>query len=301
MHVGDVILAGPYYGKVKAILNHQGKNLDEAGPSLPIQILGLNGAPQAGEKFHILPTEKEAKDIASKRRQLERAQIIRATRRPTLADIGDRIAQGNFQELNLILKADVDGSIGALVNLLLKLSNPEVTVRIIHKAVGAINESDIMLASASDAVIIGFHVRLISSAKVLAEKENVEIRSYSVIHSIVDDIKLAIEGLLKPTIEEHIVGRVEVRQIFKTKIGGIAGAYVSDGYVKRNSNIRLIRQNQKVYEGMINTLRRIKDDVSEVKMGFECGLTIKDFNDIKVDDYLEVYENVEVKAQLEPS
>lgn len=299
MRVGDVILAGPHYGKVKAIVNHQGKNLTEAGPATPVQILGLNGAPQAGEKFHVLATEKEAKEIASKRGQLERAQNIRATRRLTLADIGDRIAQGNFQELNLILKADVDGSIGALVNLLMKLSNQEVAVRIIHKAVGAISESDVMLASASDAIIIGFHVRPVPSAKVLAEKEDVEIRLYSVIYNIVDDVKLAVEGLLKPTVEEHIVGRVEVREVFKTKVGKIAGSYVSDGYIKRNSNIRLIRDNVKVYEGVINTLRRIKDDVNQVKMGFECGLTIKDFNDIKVGDYIEVYEEVKVKAQLE--
>ena len=298
MRIGDVILAGPYYGKVKAILNHQGRNLTKAGPATPVQILGLSGAPQAGEKFYVLSTEKEAKEIASKREQLKRAQTIRATRRLTLADIGNRIAQGNFQELNIILKGDVDGSIEALVNLLLKLSNKEVSVRIIHKAVGTINESDVMLASASGAIIIGFHVRPVPSAKALAEKEAVEIRLYSVIYNIIDDVKLAIEGLLKPTVEEHIIGRVEVREIFKTKGSKIAGAYVSEGYIKRNSSIRLIRDNQKIYDGFLNSLRRIKDDVSEVKMGFECGLTIKDFNDIKVDDYIEVYEKVEVKTQL---
>ncbi len=299
LRVGSIVLSGTNYGKIKAFMNHKGSYLTEAGPSTPVQVLGLNGAPQAGEKFHVLDNEKEAKELANKREQLLREQTVRATKRLTLQEIGDRIAQGNFQELNIILKGDVDGSIEALVGLLLKLSTKEVAIRIVHKAVGAISESDVMLANASNAVIIGFQVRPTPTAKKLAEKEEVEIRLYSIIYGIVDDIKQAIEGLLRPTIEEKIVGQVEVREVFKTKFGKVAGSYVSEGYVRRNSKLRLIRDNVIVYTGFINTLRRVKDDVTEVKFGFECGITIKDFNDIKVGDIIEIYEEVEVKRKLE--
>ncbi|MCS7018363.1 MAG: translation initiation factor IF-2 [Cytophagales bacterium] len=301
---GDVILAGAHYGRVKALMDHRGKIIKEAGPSTPVQVLGLNGAPQAGDKFNVMESEREAKEIATRREQILREQSIRATRRTTLSDIGRRIALGNFKQLNIIVKGDVDGSVEALADSLLKLSTEEIEVNIISKAVGQISESDVLLAAASDAIIIGFQVRPSPNARKMAEKEQVEIRLYSIIFNAINDVKDAIEGMLAPTIEEVILGNAEVLQVFKIpKVGNVAGCRVTDGHIKRNARIRVIRDGIVVYGGEkgvgeLASLRRGKDDVPEVKAGYECGIGIKNFNDIKVGDIIEAYEEREVKRKL---
>ncbi|WP_044202872.1 translation initiation factor IF-2 [Flammeovirga sp. OC4] len=305
MKVGDVMLAGGYYGKVKAMLDHRGHRVKEAGPSTPVQVLGLSGAPQAGDKLNVLDTEREAREIANKREQLAREQSLRASQRPNL-DLFKRLAQGELQQLNLIIKGDVDGSVEALSDSLLKLSNDEVEVRIIHKGVGALTESDILLAAAdkeNPTMIIGFQVRPTPNARKLAESEGIEVRHYSVIYNAIDDVKAAMEGLLEPDMEEKIVGNVEVREVFKiSKVGTVAGCYVTDGYIKRNSKIRLIREGVVIYGGTeggeIGALKRFKDDVNEVKFGYECGLSIANYNDIKVGDVVEAFEITETKRTL---
>lgn len=299
LRIGDFVLAGSHVGKVKALFNERGQKVTEAGPSSPIQVLGLDGAPQAGEKVKVYLNEQEAKNIANKRAQIEREQGMRTQKHITLDEIGRRLALGNFKELNIILKGDVDGSVEALSDSLLKLSTEEIQINIVHKAVGAITESDVLLASASDAVIIGFQVRPSVSARKLAEKEDIEIRLYSVIYDAIEEVKMAMEGMLEPKIEEKILGNAEIRETFKiTKVGTVAGCYVTDGKILRNARIRLVRDGIVIYSGELASLKRFKEDVKEVKTGFECGLNVKDFNDIKVGDVIEAYEEVEVKRTL---
>lgn len=299
LKIGDVVLAGPYFGKVKAMFDHRGHKLDEAGPSTPVLMLGLDGAPQAGDKFNVMESDREAREVANKREQILREQSIRTKKHITLDEIGRRLAIGSFKELNVIVKGDVDGSIEALADSLLKLSTEEVQVNILHKAVGQISESDVLLASASDAVIVGFQVRPSSGARKLAETEEIEIRLYSIIYDAINDVKDAMEGMLEPTSEEVITGNIEVRDVFKiSKVGTVAGCYVTDGIVKRSNQVRLVRDGIVVYTGEINQLKRFKEDVSEVKSGYECGLSIKNFNDIKVGDIIEGFEVKEVKRTL---
>ncbi len=299
LKVGDVLLAGSHFGKVKAMFDHTGTKVKEAGPATPVQMLGLGGAPQAGDVFNVMDSDREAREIANKREQILREQSVRTKKHITLDEIGRRLAIGSFKELNIILKGDVDGSIEALSDSLQKLTTEEVQVNIIHKAVGQISESDVLLATASDAVILGFQVRPSPAAKRIAENEAVEIRLYSIIYDAINDIKDAMEGMLDPDTEEIIVGNVEIRETFKiTKVGTVAGCMVKDGYIKRNNPIRLIREGIVVYEGEMGQLKRFKDDVQEVKNGYECGLSIKNFNDIKVGDVVESYETREVKRKL---
>ncbi|MGI9545031.1 MAG: translation initiation factor IF-2 [Cyclobacteriaceae bacterium] len=299
LEVGDVLLAGSYYGKVKAMFDHRGHKLEKVGPSTPAAILGLDGAPQAGDKFNVMDSGREAREIANKREQINREQSIRTKKHITLDEIGRRLAIGSFKELNVIVKGDVDGSVEALSDSLLKLSTEEIQVSIIHKGVGQISESDVLLASASDAVIVGFQVRPSNGARKLAENEEIEIRLYSIIYNAINDVKDAMEGMLAPTVEEVITGNIEVREIFKiTKVGTVAGCYVTDGNIKRNNQIRLVRDGIVVYTGDIDQLKRFKDDVGEVKSGYECGLSIKNFNDIKVGDTIEGFEEQEVKRTL---
>ena len=299
LKVGDVLLAGAYFGKVKAMLDHRGNRVQEAPPCTPVQVLGLPGAPQAGEKCQVMETEREAREIATKREQLVREQAIRTKKHITLDEIGRRLAIGNFKELNVIVKGDFDGSVEALSDSLLKLSTEEIQVRIIHKGVGQISESDVLLASASDAIVIAFQVRPSASARKLAEQEQIEIRMYSIIYNAINDVKDAMEGMLEPKVEEVILGNIEVRDVFKiTKVGTVAGCYVTDGHVKRNSTVRLIRDGIVVHSGAIDALKRFKDDVSEVKSGYECGLSLKKFHDIEVGDTIEAYETKEVKRKL---
>ncbi|RMG84799.1 MAG: translation initiation factor IF-2, partial [Bacteroidetes bacterium] len=305
LHIGDPIVAGEYSGKVKAMFNERGKRVKAAGPSTPVLVLGLNGAPQAGERFKETETETEARQIAAKRAQIAREQSNRATKRISLDEIGRRLALGTFKELNLIVKGDVDGSIEALSDSLIKLSQETVQVNVIHKAVGQIIESDVLLASASDAIIIGFQVRPSPSARKLAEREGVQIKTYSIIYEAIDEIKSAIEGMLEPTKEEKIVCNVEVREVYKiSKVGTVAGCFVLDGKITRNTNVRVIRNGIVVYptkEGSVaelGSLKRFKEDVREVKAGLECGLTIKNFNDLKVGDIIEGFEIVETKQTL---
>ncbi len=299
LKVGDVILAGAHYGKVKAMFDHRSKRLPEAIPATPVQVLGLDGAPQAGDTFNVMSSDKEAREIANRREQIHREQSLRTKKHITLDEIGRRLAIGSFKELNIIVKGDVDGSVEALSDSLLKLSTEEVQVSIIHKAVGQISESDVLLASASDAIIIGFQVRPSNSARNLADKEEIEIRLYSIIYDAINEITDAMEGMLAPKVEEVITGNIEVRQIFKiSKIGTVAGCYVTDGTVKRNNHIRLIRDGIVAHTGDINQLKREKDDVSEVRTGYECGISIKNFNDIKVGDIIEGFEEKEVKRSL---
>ena len=296
LRVGDVMVAGSNYGRVKAMFDDTGKKVQEAGPSTPVQILGLDGAPQAGEKFQIMETDREAREVANKRSQILREQSIRTKKHITLDEIGRRLAIGSFKQLNVIIKGDVDGSIEALSDSLLKLSTPKVEVSIIHKAVGQISESDVLLASASDAIILGFQVRPSASAKRLADNEEIEIRMYSIIYDAINEIKAAMEGMLEKEFEEVIVGNAEVREVFKiTKVGTVAGCLVTDGYIKRNNPIRLIRDGIVVYSGEMTALKRFKDDASEVKSGFDCGMSIKNLNDINVGDVIESYEKREVK------
>jgi translation initiation factor IF-2 len=296
LKVGDIMLAGSNYGRVKAMFDDTGKKVKEVGPATPVVILGLDGAPQAGEKFSVFETDREAREVANKRSQIQREQSIRTKKHITLDEIGRRLAIGSFKQLNVIVKGDVDGSIEALSDSLLKLSNPKVQVAIIHKAVGQISESDVLLASASDAIILGFQVRPSVSSRRLAEKEEIEIRLYSIIYDAINDVKAAMEGMLEKEMEEVIVGNAEVREVFKiTKVGTVAGCMVTDGYIKRNNPIRLIRDGIVVYSGEMGALKRHKDDASEVKSGFDCGISIKNFNDIKEGDVIESYETREVK------
>jgi translation initiation factor IF-2 len=299
LKVGDPILAGCYSGRVKALTNERGQRVESAGPSTPVQVLGMQGAPTAGDKFNVLESEVEAREIANKRLQLQREQGLRTQKHITLDEIGRRLAVGNFKELNIIVKGDVDGSIEALSDSLLKLSTEQIQVNIISKAVGQISESDVLLASASDAIIIGFQVRPSGSARKLAEQEQIDIRLYSIIYDAINEIKAAMEGMLAPTFEEKIVANVEIRETFKiSKVGTIAGCMVLDGKINRNSKIRIVREGVVIYTGELASLKRFKDDVKEVNAGYECGLNIHNFNNIEVGDIVEAYENVEVKRKL---
>ena len=299
LNKGDIVLAGSEYGKVKALFDHRGKEKESVGPATPILMLGLSGAPQAGDKFNIFESDKEAREIATKREQLIREQTLRTKKHLTLDEIGRRLALGNFKELNIVLKGDVDGSIEALSDSMEKLSTDEISVNIIHRGVGQITESDVLLASASDAIIVGFQVRPSINARNLAEKEGIEIRMYSIIYEAINEIKSAMEGMLEPTEEENIVGNVEVRETYKiSKIGTIAGCYVTNGNIIRKNKIRLIRDGIVVFNGKIKQLKRFKEDVNEVKNGYECGLSIEDFNDIKVGDIIESFEIREIKRKL---
>ena len=299
LRVGDYVLAGKNHGKVKAMLDERGRQMKEAGPSIPVTVLGLDGAPTAGDKFKVYEDEREAKSIANKREQLQREQTIRTKKHLTLDELGRRIALGDFKELNIILKGDVDGSVEALSDQLQRLSTEEISVNIIHKGVGQITESDVLLAAASDAIMIGFNVRAGANAKELADREEIEIRTYSVIYAAIDEVKEAMEGMLSPEIKEQVIGNVEIRETFKiSKVGTIAGCMVLTGKVTRNSKIRLLRDGIVKFDGELESLKRFKDDVKEVTKGYECGLNIKGYNDIEVGDILEVYEEVEVKKKL---
>jgi len=299
LSVGDVVIAGSCFGHIKAMYNERNQKIDEAGPSMPVLILGLNGAPQAGDKFNVMESDKEAKDIATKRAQLQREQGLRTQKHITLDEIGRRIAIGNFQELNIIVKGDVDGSVEALSDSLIKLSTEEIQVNIIHKAVGQISESDILLAAASNAVVVGFQVRPSLSARKIAEKEGIDIRLYSIIYDAIEEIRAAMEGMLSPEIKEEIVATVEVREVFKIgKVGTVAGCFVRDGKITRNTKVRVIRDGIVIYTGDLGSLKRFKDDVREVTSGYECGLNIDNFNDIKVGDVVEGYQTVQVKKTL---
>ena len=299
LHVGDIILAGTHYGKVKAMFNERNQRIQEAGPSSPALILGLNGAPTAGDKFNVMDTDQEARQIANKREQLQRELGLRTQKRFTLEDIARRKALGEFHELNVIVKGDVDGSIEALSDSLLKLSTPEVQVNVVHKAVGAISESDVTLAAASNAYIIGFQVRPSADAKRLAAQEGVDIRIYSIIYDAIEEVKSAMEGMLAPDIKEEVIGNVMVKEVYHiSKVGTIAGAMVMDGKIKRNCKVRVIRDGIVRYTGALASLKRFKDDVKEVTNGFECGLSIAGYNDILPDDMLEAFEEVEVHKSL---
>ncbi len=299
LKVGDYILAGHHSGKVRALQDERGKMVDEAGPSRPVSILGLDGAPQAGDKFKVYEDEREAKQIAAKRSQLSREQSVRTQRHITLDEIGRRIALGGFKELNIIIKGDVDGSVEALTDSLQKLSTEEIQVNIIHKGVGAITESDVLLASASEAIIIGFNVRPSGSARQLAEKEEIDIRNYSIIYKVIDEVKDAMEGMLSPDIVEEITGSAEIRETYKiSKVGTIAGCMVQEGKIYRSSKIRLIRDNVVIFTGELTSLKRFKDDAKEVAKGYDCGIQLKNYNDVMVDDVIEAFQEVEVKKTL---
>jgi translation initiation factor IF-2 len=299
LKVGDYVLAGKNSGKVRAMHDERGNDVFEALPSTPISILGLDGAPQAGDKFNVFKDEREAKQIAAKRTQLQREQSVRTQRHITLDEIGRRIALGDFKELNIILKGDVDGSVEALTDSFQKLSTEEIQVNIIHKGVGAITESDVLLATASDAIIIGFNVRPMGSARQIADKEEIDIRMYSIIYDAINDLKDAMEGMLSPVFKEEITGSAEIRETFKiSKIGTIAGCMVTNGKIYRNSGIRLIREGVVVYTGELSSLKRFKDDAKEVSKGYDCGMQVKNYNDIHVGDVLEAFQEVEVKKKL---
>jgi translation initiation factor IF-2 len=300
LKVGDYVLAGQYSGKVKAMLDERGNRIKVAGPSAPVNLLGLDGAPTSGDRFIVMDDEKEAKQIAAKRLQLQREQSVRSQKKMTLEEIGRRLQVGDFKELNIILKGDVDGSVEALSDSLQKLTTEEIQVNIIHKGVGQISESDILLATASDAIVVGFQVRPSAQARKLAEKEEVEIRMYSIIYDAINEVKDAMEGMLSAEIKEEIKGTAEIRETFKiSKVGTIAGCMVTDGTIERNHDVRIIRDGVVVYTGKLGSLKRFKDDVKEVRQGFECGLNIANFNDIKVGDVVEAYEMVEVKRTLD--
>ena len=299
LRVGDMVLAGTTYGKVKAMFNERNQALKEAGPSTPLLLLGLNGAPQAGDNFNVMTDEREVKTIANRRQQLQREMGIRTQKHITLDEIGRRIAIGDFKELNIIVKADVDGSVEALSDSLLKLSTEEVQVNIIHKSVGGISEADIMLASASNAIIVGFNVRPTMQARKIAEREQIDIRLYSIIYTAIEEIKAAIEGMLAPEIQEVVTCNIEIREVFNiSKVGRIAGCMVLDGKVNRQTKVRVIRDGIVVHTGALGSLKRFKDDVKEVSAGFECGLNIENFNDIKVGDIIEGYTEKEVSRKL---
>ena len=299
LKIGDYVLAGKNHGKIKAMQDERGNNVFEAGPSMPVSILGLDGASTAGDKFNVFEDEREAKQIASKRAQLMREQSVRTQRHITLAEIGRRIALGQFKELNIILKGDVDGSVEALSNSFSKLSTEEIQINIIHKGVGAITETDVMLASASDAIIIGFNVRPAGNARQLADKEEIDIRNYSIIYDAIDDLKDAMEGMLSPEVKEEITGTAEIREIFKiSKVGSIAGCMVTDGKIFRNSKVRLIREGVVIFTGELTALKRFKDDVKDVSKGYDCGIQLKGYNEIEQLDIIEAFQNVEVKKKL---
>ncbi|MDG2275090.1 MAG: translation initiation factor IF-2 [Flavobacteriaceae bacterium] len=299
LKIGDYILAGKNSGKVKAMFDDKGNNVEQAGPSTPISILGLDGAPQAGDKFNVFDDEREAKQIASKRSQLQREQSVRTQKTLTLAEIGRRIALGDFKELNIILKGDVDGSVEALTDSFQKLSTEEIQVNILHKGVGAITESDVLLATASDAIIVGFNVRPQSNARVIADREEVDIRTYSIIYDAINDLKDAMEGMLSPEMKEEVTGTVEIREVYKiSKVGNIAGCMVMNGKIFRNSKIRIIRDGIVVHDGELTSLKRFKDDVKEVAKGYDCGLQIKNYNDIAEGDSIEAYQEIAVKKKL---
>jgi translation initiation factor IF-2 len=299
LRIGDIMLAGACFGHIKAMYNERGNKVEEVGPATPTLILGLNGAPQAGDKFNVMDSDREAKDIATKRAQLQREQGLRTQKHITLDEIGRRIAIGNFQELNIIVKGDVDGSVEALSDSLIKLSTPEIELNIIHKAVGQISESDVLLAAASNAIIVGFQVRPSLSARKLAEKEEIDVRLYSIIYNAIEEIRSAMEGMLMPEVREEIVATLEIREIFKvTKVGTVAGCYVKEGKITRNTRVRIIRDGIVIYTGELGSLKRFKDDVKEVVGGYECGLNIHNFNDIKVGDMVEGYQEFEVKKTL---
>ncbi|MBF8151170.1 translation initiation factor IF-2 [Winogradskyella sp. F6397] len=299
LRVGDYVLAGKNSGKVKAMQDERGNDVEEAGPATPVSILGLDGAPQAGDKFNVFEDEREAKQIATKRTQLQREQSVRTQRHITLDEIGRRIALGDFQELNIILKGDVDGSVEALTDSFQKLSTEEIQVNIIHKGVGAITESDVLLATASDAIIVGFNVRPVGNARMIADKEEIDIRTYSIIYAAINDLKDAMEGMLSPEVKEEVTGTAEIREIFKvSKVGNIAGCMVMNGKIFRNSGIRIIRDGVVVHTGSLEALKRFKDDVKEVSKGYDCGMQIKGYNDIAVGDVIEAFQEVEVKKKL---
>ena len=299
LRVGDPILAGQFSGRVRAMFNERGGKVEEAGPATPVSILGFEGAPNAGDRFNVLADEREAREIATKRQQLQREQSVRTKKHLTIEEIGRRIALGDFKELNLIVKGDVDGSVEALVDSLQKLSTEKIQVSIIHKGVGQISESDVLLASASDAIIVGFQVRPSQSARKIAENEEIQIKLYSIIYKAIEEIKEAMEGMLSARIEEQVVGTAEIREVFKiTKVGTIAGCFMLEGKVSRNSRVRVIRDGIVVFTGLLGSLKRFKDDVKEVVKGYECGLNIDKFNDIKEGDLIEAFEEVEVKQTL---
>ena len=299
LHIGDFIVAGGFSGKVKAMFDHRSQAKKTAGPAVPVQILGLDGAPAAGERFKVFATEQEGKQVATKRAQLDREQGMRTQKHITLDEIGRRLALGTFKELNVIVKGDVDGSTEALSDSLLKLSTEEIQVNILHKAVGGISESDVMLASASDAIIVGFQVRPSASARRLAETEGVELRMYSIIYNAIEEIKAAMEGLLEPTVEEKILGNLEIKEVFKiSRVGTVAGCMVTDGKIYRNAKVRIVREGIVVYTGELESLKRFKDDVKEVVNGQDCGLNIKGYNDIKVGDVIEAYEEISIQRTL---
>ncbi|MDE6285900.1 MAG: translation initiation factor IF-2, partial [Muribaculaceae bacterium] len=296
---GDIILAGTHYGKIKAMFNERNQRITEAGPATPALILGLNGAPTAGDTFNVMETEQEAREIANKREQLQREQGLRTTKILTLEDIGRRRAIGNFQELNIIVKGDVDGSIEALSDSLIKLSTEEIQVNVLHKAVGEISESDVTLAAASDAIIIGFQVRPSQAARRVAEREGVQIRLYSVIYDAIEEVKDAMQGMLAPELKEEITGTAEVLETYHiSKVGTIAGAIVREGKIKRTAKARVIRDGIVRYTGTFGSLKRFKDDVKEVVSGYDCGLSIAGFNDVKVGDIIESFEEVEVARSI---
>ena len=300
MKVRDYVLAGQYSGKVKAMLDERGKRIKVAGPSTPVNLLGIDGAPTSGDKFIVMDDEREAKQIAAKRLQLQREQSVRSQKKMTLEEIGRRLKVGDFKELNIILKGDVDGSVEALSDSLQKLTTEEIQVNIIHKAVGQISESDILLATASEAIVVGFQVRPSAQARKLAEKEDVEIRMYSIIYDAINEIRDAMEGMLSAEVKEEVKGSAEIRETFKiSKVGTIAGCMVTDGTIERNHDVRVIRDGVVVYTGKLGSLKRFKDDAKEVRQGFECGLNIANFNDIKVGDFVEAFEMVEVKRTLD--
>jgi len=299
LKIGDYLLAGRHSGKVKAMQDERGNSINEAGPSIPVSILGLDGAPQAGDKFNVFEDEKEAKQIAIKRAQLVREQTVRTQKHITLDEIGRRIALGDFKELNIILKGDVDGSVEALTDSFQKLSTDEIHINIIHKAVGAITESDVLLASASDAIIIGFNVRPTGNARQIADKEEIDIRNYSIIYDAINDLKDAMEGMLSPVFKEEVSGNAEIRETFKiSKVGTIAGCMVTDGKIFKNSIIRIIREGVVVNSGKLAALKRFKDDAKEVSKGYECGIQVKNYNDIKIGDIIEAYSEVEIKKKI---
>jgi translation initiation factor IF-2 len=299
LRIGDIMLAGSCFGHIKAMYNERGYKVEVVGPATPTLILGLNGAPQAGDKFNVMESDREAKDIATKRAQLQREQGLRTQKHITLDEIGRRIAIGNFQELNIIVKGDVDGSVEALSDSLIKLSTPEIQLNVIHKAVGQISESDVLLAAASNAIIVGFQVRPSLSARKLAEKEEIDVRLYSIIYNAIEEIRSAMEGMLMPEVKEEIVATLEIREVFKvTKVGTVAGCYVKEGKITRNTRVRIIRDGIVIYTGELGSLKRFKDDVKEVVGGYECGLNIHNFNDIKIGDIVEGYQEFEVKKTL---
>ncbi|RZJ58167.1 MAG: translation initiation factor IF-2, partial [Hymenobacter sp.] len=299
LNVGDIVLAGPHYGRVKAMTDYRGKKKKVAGPATPVQVLGLTGAPQAGDRIQVMETEREARELATQRQQLAREQSIRTKKHITLDEIGRRLAIGSFKELNILVKGDVDGSVEALSDSLLKLSTPEVKVNILSKGVGAISESDVLLASASDAIIIGFQVRPSQSARKLAEQEQIDVRLYSIIYNAINEVKDAMEGMLAPTVHEIIVANAEVRQVFNiTKVGTIAGCMVTDGSFTRKTRVRVVRNGIVQYTGEIQDLKRFKDDVSEVRQGYECGISVKNFNDLQEGDNIEGFEEQEIKRKL---